>query len=114
MSGGQLGVSVLDVPEHQGMRRLEQRHRVAWCVSGHPDDAVTNLQGRLERWQDPVGAVHVAANEVLQPVIAVQTAAPLPKLYQPGQTCAAGAWMVIAFVHTKLGRVTSWSPSQVA
>jgi hypothetical protein len=98
VSGGQLGVGVLDVAEDQGALRLEQGHWGAWCVPGHPDHAVTDLQGRLERRDDPIGAVDVAADEVLQPVVAVETAASLPSCTSQGLTCAAGAWMVIAFV----------------
>jgi hypothetical protein len=90
MSGGQLCIGVLDVAEDQGALRLEQRHGVARCVAGHPDHAVADPQGRLERRQDPVGAVHVTADQVLQPVVAVQASASLPKLNQPGPDLGGG------------------------
>jgi hypothetical protein len=83
LSGGQLSIAVLDVAQDQGAARLDQRHRVGGRIPSHPDHPVPDLEGLLELRQDPVGAVHVTADEVLQPVVAVETAASLPELHQP-------------------------------
>ena len=43
--------------------------------------AIADPKARLERREDPVGAVHVTADQVLQLVVAVQAAASLPELH---------------------------------
>src|SRR5918993_1924520 len=90
VSGEQLRAGVVDVSQDQGPRWLEQGHRGAGCVPGHPDHAVSDLQVMLAFRQDPVGAVHVAADEVLQPVVAVEAAAALSELDQPGPDACGG------------------------
>ena len=68
------------VQEHECLPRLERLRREERVLPER--DAVADVQ-LLELGHDPIGAVNVETEDVLQPVVAVQAAAPLPHLDEP-------------------------------
>ena len=68
------------VQEHDCLPRLERLRHEERVLPER--DAVADVQ-LLQLGHDPIGAVNVETEDVLQPVVAVQAAAPLPHLDEP-------------------------------
>src|SRR5680860_85614 len=72
------------------MARVDEGDGVERRVARHPDQAIPDLQRYLKLRNHAVSGVHIATNQVLQPVVAVEPAAPLSELYEPWPDVTGG------------------------
>ncbi len=100
----------LQSPSGAGARVLPRLERLRHEERALPErDAVADVQ-LLQLGHDPIGAVNVETEDVLQPVVAVQPPRPCPIWTSHGQTAAGGALIVTARVEANVGLATSSSP----
>jgi len=68
--------------QNQCSLRFKMNHRERWCLGMQPD-VIPHSESLILR-EDVICIVHLAADQVLQPCVAVEATFVLPYLYQPG------------------------------